>query len=52
MANRRRRRLGWGRATDALGEILDAWFAGEPSAAADDLANIEHLRAIERDLRA
>jgi ribose 5-phosphate isomerase B len=26
-----------------LGEILDAWFAGEPSAADDDRANVAHL---------
>jgi ribose 5-phosphate isomerase B len=31
-----------------LGEILDAWFAGEPSAEADDAANVEHVAAIER----
>jgi ribose 5-phosphate isomerase B len=30
-----------------LREILDAWFAGEPSAEADDRANIEHLGVIE-----
>jgi ribose 5-phosphate isomerase B len=30
-----------------LGEILDAWFAGEPSAEADDRANVEHLDEIE-----
>jgi ribose 5-phosphate isomerase B len=30
-----------------LGEILDAWFAGRPSAEADDLANVEHLGEIE-----
>ena len=30
-----------------LGEILDAWFAGEPSAEADDRANVEHLGEIE-----
>jgi len=30
-----------------LAEILDAWLAGAPSADADDVANIEHLRAIE-----
>jgi ribose 5-phosphate isomerase B len=30
-----------------LHEILDAWFAGEPSAAAEDRANIEHLSVIE-----
>jgi ribose 5-phosphate isomerase B len=30
-----------------LGEILDAWFGGEPSGEADDLANVEHLREIE-----
>lgn len=29
-----------------LGEILDAWFAGRPSAEADDLANVEHLGGI------
>lgn len=29
-----------------LGEILDAWFAGEPSADADDRANVEHLDGI------
>lgn len=30
-----------------LTEILDAWFAGEPSAEADDRANVEHLGEIE-----
>jgi ribose 5-phosphate isomerase B len=30
-----------------LREILDAWFAGRPSAESDDRANIEHLREIE-----
>jgi ribose 5-phosphate isomerase B len=30
-----------------LEEILDAWFAGEPSAAAEDRANILHLGMIE-----
>ncbi len=35
--------------TAELEEILDAWFAGEPSTEADDRANIEHLRAIERE---
>jgi ribose 5-phosphate isomerase B len=30
-----------------LGEILDAWFAGEPSGDAEDLANVEHLGEIE-----
>ena len=29
-----------------LGEILDAWFAGEPSAEAGDRANVEHLDEI------
>src|SRR5688500_2474463 len=29
-----------------LGEILDAWFAGEPSAEDDDRANVEHLDEI------
>jgi ribose 5-phosphate isomerase B len=29
-----------------LGEILDAWFAGEPSAEADDRANIAHVDSI------
>jgi ribose 5-phosphate isomerase B len=31
-----------------LVEILDAWFAGEPSEDAEDRANVEHLREIER----
>jgi ribose 5-phosphate isomerase B len=31
-----------------LAEILDAWLAAEPSADPDDLANVEHLREIER----
>lgn len=31
-----------------LQEILDAWFAGEPSMEAEDRANVEHLREIER----
>ena len=30
-----------------LAEILDAWFAGEPSAEDDDVANVEHLGEIE-----
>jgi ribose 5-phosphate isomerase B len=30
-----------------LSEILDAWFAGEPSDAEDDRANVEHLGEIE-----
>jgi ribose 5-phosphate isomerase B len=29
-----------------LEEILDAWFAGEPSADADDVENIRHVDAI------
>jgi ribose 5-phosphate isomerase B len=29
-----------------LKEILDAWFAAEPSAEADDRANVEHLEDI------
>ena len=38
------------RATSAaeLTEILDAWFGGEPSAEADDRANVEHVADIER----
>jgi ribose 5-phosphate isomerase B len=32
-----------------LGEILDAWFAGEASGEADDAANVEHLGEIEDD---
>jgi ribose 5-phosphate isomerase B len=32
-----------------LAEILDAWFAAEPSGDEDDRANVEHLTAIERD---
>jgi ribose 5-phosphate isomerase B len=31
-----------------LGEILDAWFAGEPSAEEEDRANVAHLSEIER----
>jgi len=31
-----------------LREILDAWFAGEPSGEAEDRANVGHLEAIER----
>ena len=31
-----------------LGEILDAWFAAEPSADAGDRANVEHLEEMER----
>ncbi|HYM45379.1 MAG TPA: RpiB/LacA/LacB family sugar-phosphate isomerase [Solirubrobacteraceae bacterium] len=30
-----------------LSEILDAWFAGEPSVEADDRANVAHLEEIE-----
>jgi ribose 5-phosphate isomerase B len=30
-----------------LGEILDAWFEGEPSSEHDDRANVEHLAEIE-----
>lgn len=30
-----------------LAEILDAWFAGEPSPEAGDRANVEHLLEIE-----
>jgi ribose 5-phosphate isomerase B len=30
-----------------LGEILDAWFGGEPSDEAEDRANVEHLGEIE-----
>jgi ribose 5-phosphate isomerase B len=30
-----------------LGEILEAWFAGEPSADAGDRANVDHLSEIE-----
>ena len=29
-----------------LEEILDAWFAGEPSAEADDAANVGHISEI------
>jgi ribose 5-phosphate isomerase B len=29
-----------------LTEILDAWFSGEPSSEADDVANVDHLRDI------
>jgi ribose 5-phosphate isomerase B len=30
-------------------EILDAWFGEDPSEAADDRANVDHLAEIERD---
>ena len=30
-----------------LGEILDAWFAGEPSGQDEDVANVTHLGDIE-----
>jgi ribose 5-phosphate isomerase B len=30
-----------------LGEILEAWFAGDPSADPSDVANIEHIAAID-----
>jgi ribose 5-phosphate isomerase B len=30
-----------------LGEILDAWFGGEPSTADDDRANVAHLAEVE-----
>ena len=30
-----------------LGEILDAWFAAQPSDEADDRANVEHLGEID-----
>jgi ribose 5-phosphate isomerase B len=30
-----------------LAEILDGWFAGEPSSDADDAANVEHIKEIE-----
>src|SRR3954470_16327451 len=32
-----------------LGEILDAWFAADPSTEADDRANVEHLAELESD---
>lgn len=32
-----------------LGEILDAWFAGQPSDEREDVANVEHLGEMERD---
>jgi ribose 5-phosphate isomerase B len=32
-----------------LAEILDAWFAADPSTEADDRANVEHLAALESD---
>jgi ribose 5-phosphate isomerase B len=31
-----------------LSEILDAWFGAAPSREADDRANVDHLREIER----
>ncbi len=35
-----------GRSEEVLGEILDAWFEGEPSRDADDVENVRHLDAI------
>jgi ribose 5-phosphate isomerase B len=29
-----------------LGEILDAWFEGEPSTSAEDVANVDHVGEI------
>ena len=34
-----------------LGEILDAWFAGEPSSDEDDAANVRHVDEISQKLR-
>ena len=31
-----------------LREILDAWFAGEPSGEADDRANVAHVSELEQ----
>ncbi len=31
-----------------LGEILDAWFATQPSSQEEDAANVAHLRELER----
>jgi ribose 5-phosphate isomerase B len=31
----------------ALTEILDAWFAAAPSTDADDVANVEHVNALD-----
>jgi ribose 5-phosphate isomerase B len=31
-----------------LSEILDGWFEGEPSADADDVANVRHLDELDR----
>ncbi len=33
-----------------LGEILDAWFAGAPSAEAEDRANVAHVASVEQGL--
>jgi ribose 5-phosphate isomerase B len=30
-----------------LAEILDAWFAAAPSTDADDVANVDHIRALD-----
>ena len=32
----------------SLEEILDAWFAGRPSADRDDLENVEHVAELDR----
>jgi ribose 5-phosphate isomerase B len=34
-----------------LGEILDAWFATEPSSDGEDLANVAHLFELDVDGR-
>jgi hypothetical protein len=39
-------RVGGGGRGHRLEEILDAWFAGEPSDASDDVANIRHVDEI------
>ncbi len=36
-----------GTSAAVLEEILDAWFAGEPSGEREDRANVEHLREME-----
>lgn len=40
-----------GTSTAKLIEILDAWFAGQPSTTADDRANVERLSEIELNPR-
>ena len=46
----RREFAGWDpRIETLLSEVLDAWFAGEPSSDESDAANVRHLGEIESE---